>query len=198
VISRTEPFAGTIVWAYDLDSDGNKTVLTESYRVTKPLSRIGWMIIEKGFGGHDRERDLRRGIHDTLDATKAAAESTQNLPPRTKTSHRVNRSGCATHIPPGTCTGSRSAFGIRTGRASTGCGQDHHLAMEGGSATIVKSWRRNPPAADQDQLLDFEGPNGSYRKRNQQPPRRCPCDQAYDRSDARAALEAASSLRPSR
>jgi Polyketide cyclase / dehydrase and lipid transport len=34
-ISRTEPFAGTIVWAYDLDSDGNKTVLTESYRVTK-------------------------------------------------------------------------------------------------------------------------------------------------------------------
>jgi hypothetical protein len=100
VISRTEPFAGTIVWAYDLDSDGNKTVLTESYRVTKPLSRIGWMIIEKGFGGHDRERDLRRGIHDTLDATKAAAESTQNLPPRTKTSHRVNRSGCATHIPP--------------------------------------------------------------------------------------------------
>jgi Polyketide cyclase / dehydrase and lipid transport len=76
-ISRTELFAGTLVWAYDLDSDGNKTVLTESYQVTKPVSRIGWMIIEKGFGGHDRQGVLRRGIHDTLDAIKAAAESTR-------------------------------------------------------------------------------------------------------------------------
>jgi hypothetical protein len=104
-----DPFAGTIVWAYDPDSDGNKTALTESYRVTKPVSRIGWMIIEKSFGGHDREGDLRRGIHDTLDAIKAAAESTQNLPPRTRTSHRVNRSVCATHIPAGTCPARRSA-----------------------------------------------------------------------------------------
>jgi polyketide cyclase/dehydrase/lipid transport protein len=75
-ISRTELFAGTLVWAYDLDSDGNKTVLTESYQVTKPVSRIGWMIIEKGFGGHG-QGVLRRGIHDTLDAIKAAAESTR-------------------------------------------------------------------------------------------------------------------------
>jgi hypothetical protein len=91
-ISRTEPFAGTIVWAYDGDGDGNKTLMTQSNRVINPVSRIGWMIIEKGFGGHDREGDLRRGIHDTLDAIKAAAESTQNLPPRTRTSHRVNGS----------------------------------------------------------------------------------------------------------
>jgi hypothetical protein len=83
-------------------------------RVTKPVSRIGWMIIEKGFGGHDREGDLRRGIHDTLDAIKAAAESTQNLPPHTRTSHRINRSVCATHIPAGTGIGIRSACGTLT------------------------------------------------------------------------------------
>lgn len=72
--SRTEPFAGTLVWSYQLTSDGHTTQLTESYEVTKPIGRIGWLIIE-AFGGRDRRSDLHRGILSTLDAIKATAES---------------------------------------------------------------------------------------------------------------------------
>ena len=74
--SRTEPFAGTVVWTYEIQIVGNLTQLTESYNVVKPVSRLGWLIIERGFGGTDRAGDLRAGIQKTLRAIKAAAEST--------------------------------------------------------------------------------------------------------------------------
>jgi hypothetical protein len=74
-ISRTEPFAGTLVWQYELSNDGRRTVLSESYEVTRPISRIGWLIIEKGFGGLDRRGDLERGMRETLQAIKNAAEA---------------------------------------------------------------------------------------------------------------------------
>jgi hypothetical protein len=35
------------------------------------VRRIGWVIIEKGFGGRDRKCDLQRGMIDTLDAIKS-------------------------------------------------------------------------------------------------------------------------------
>lgn len=73
--SRTEPFAGTLVWSYQLTSDGHTTQLTESYEVTKPIGRIGWLIIEKMSGTRDRRSDLRRGMLDTLAAIKTTAES---------------------------------------------------------------------------------------------------------------------------
>lgn len=76
--SRTEPFAGTLIWSYQLTSDGQTTQLTESYQVTKPIRRVGWLIIEKLGGGHDRRSDLHRGILDTLTAIKTAAEADQN------------------------------------------------------------------------------------------------------------------------
>ncbi|HEU5484959.1 MAG TPA: SRPBCC family protein, partial [Microlunatus sp.] len=47
-VSRTEPFAGTVVWSYELSTENGKTALTESYQVTKQVSRIGWLIIERG------------------------------------------------------------------------------------------------------------------------------------------------------
>jgi len=74
--SRTEPFAGTVVWTYEIQSVGNLTQLTESHNVVKPVSRLGWLIIERGFGGRDRAGNLRAGIQETLRAIKAAAEST--------------------------------------------------------------------------------------------------------------------------
>ena len=55
---------------------------THSARTSRPLllaraalasagvKRIGWVIIEKGFGGRDRKCDLERGMIDTLDAIK--------------------------------------------------------------------------------------------------------------------------------
>lgn len=73
-ISRTEHFAGTLTWSYQLTGEGDTTHLTESYEVTRPIGRIGWLIIEKLGGGHDRRTDLRRGMGATLAAIKAAAE----------------------------------------------------------------------------------------------------------------------------
>src|SRR6478736_10154152 len=35
--SRTEPFGGTVVWRYDFAPDGDGTLVTESYTVTKPV-----------------------------------------------------------------------------------------------------------------------------------------------------------------
>jgi hypothetical protein len=49
------------------------------------------------------------------------------------------------------CPVTGTPIGIRTGRASADGAQDHHLATERG---------RNLIAKDQDQLLDFEVPNG--------------------------------------
>ena len=43
--ARTEKFAGTVEWTYELEPDATGTVVTESYRVTTPLSPVGWFII---------------------------------------------------------------------------------------------------------------------------------------------------------
>ena len=40
--SRTEPFAGTVLWRYRLELEGTGTRVTESYEVTRPISRLGW------------------------------------------------------------------------------------------------------------------------------------------------------------
>lgn len=71
--SRTEPFAGTVAWRYLLEPDGDKTRVTESYTVVKPVSRFGWFIIERIFGNPDRRRDLRYGMEETLRRLSRAA-----------------------------------------------------------------------------------------------------------------------------
>ncbi|MDQ4039494.1 MAG: SRPBCC family protein [Actinomycetota bacterium] len=73
--SRTEKFAGTIVWRYLLEPEGNRTRVTESYTVVKPVRRVGWFIIEKVFGNLDRRSDLRSGMQETLRRLSAAAEN---------------------------------------------------------------------------------------------------------------------------
>ena len=64
--SRTEPFAGTVVWRYRVEPANGGTRVTESYEVTKPISPIGWFIIGRVFGCPDRRSDLRVGMESTL------------------------------------------------------------------------------------------------------------------------------------
>jgi hypothetical protein len=72
--SRTEPFGGTVEWRYDFEPDGNDTIVTESYTVTKPVSRFGWFIIGTVFGRKDRQTDLHAGMEQTLQRLRAVAE----------------------------------------------------------------------------------------------------------------------------
>jgi len=69
---RTEKFAGTIVWTYEFEPDGDGTIVTESYRVTRPLSRIGWFVIGVLFARPDRRTDLHDGMELTLHRLSAA------------------------------------------------------------------------------------------------------------------------------
>lgn len=72
--SRTEPFGGTVEWRYDFAPDADGTIVTESYAVTKPVSRIGWFIIETLFGRKDRRADLHSGMDQTLERLRRVAE----------------------------------------------------------------------------------------------------------------------------
>jgi len=71
---RTEPFSGTVEWTYDFAPDGDGTLVTESYAVTKPLSPIGWFVIGVLFGRKDRRTDLRVGMQQTLQRVRDAVE----------------------------------------------------------------------------------------------------------------------------
>jgi len=45
--------------AYEVEPDGEGTLLTESHEVTRPVGRIGWLVIEQLFGARDPSSDLR-------------------------------------------------------------------------------------------------------------------------------------------
>jgi Polyketide cyclase / dehydrase and lipid transport len=81
--ARTEPFGGTVEWTYRFDAEGNGTRVTESYRVTKRIGRVGWLIIGSMAGG-DRRSQLRAGMRDTLrrinDMTAGTASRTAEPP----------------------------------------------------------------------------------------------------------------------
>jgi Polyketide cyclase / dehydrase and lipid transport len=72
--ARTEPFGGTVEWRYDFTPDGTGTLVTESYTVTKPVSRTGWFIIGTLFGRKNRQTDLHNGMTETLDRLAHTAE----------------------------------------------------------------------------------------------------------------------------
>jgi Polyketide cyclase / dehydrase and lipid transport len=73
--SRTERFAGTIVWRYVFaPTPGGGCQVTESYEVVKPVSWLGWFVIGTLYGQPDRRGDLARGMTQTLDRLKAVAE----------------------------------------------------------------------------------------------------------------------------
>jgi ribosome-associated toxin RatA of RatAB toxin-antitoxin module len=72
--SRTEPFAGTLVWRYRFEPEDDGTRVTESYEVTRPISRVGWFVIERIFRAGDVEAGLRAGMRETLERLRATAE----------------------------------------------------------------------------------------------------------------------------
>jgi len=71
---------------YDLVADVTRTpdlspeiescawLVTESYEVTRPITRIGWLIIGTVFGCPDRRGDLRAGMRRTLERIREVAE----------------------------------------------------------------------------------------------------------------------------
>jgi hypothetical protein len=73
--SRSEAFAGTITWRYRFEPEGEGTRVVESYEVERPVSRLGWLVIERIFKGGNRREALRAGMRTTLDRIRATAES---------------------------------------------------------------------------------------------------------------------------
>lgn len=74
--ARTEPFAGTVEWRYVFTPCGDGTRVVESYRVTRPITLLGWFIIGTVFGQKERVDDLRRGMAETLERLADLAETT--------------------------------------------------------------------------------------------------------------------------
>ena len=72
--ARTEKFAGTVDWVYRFEPDGEGTLVTESYNVSRPLTKMGWFIIGVVFNRKDRRTDLRTGMEQTLRRIQAVAE----------------------------------------------------------------------------------------------------------------------------
>lgn len=73
--SRTEKMAGEIRWRYRLHAEGERTRVTESYEMVRPVSRLGWFAITYVYGRKDRRADLRRGMQETLRRLRVVAES---------------------------------------------------------------------------------------------------------------------------
>ncbi len=74
---RTEWMGGTVEWRYELEPDGDNTLVTESYRVTRPVPWYGWVLIGYVFGRRDRRTDLRQGMELTLQRMRAVVERTR-------------------------------------------------------------------------------------------------------------------------
>jgi ligand-binding SRPBCC domain-containing protein len=77
--SRTEMFAGTVVWRYLFEPNGDGTRLTESYAVTRPITRLGWLIIRLFGGGRDRGDAIRDGMTQTVRRIRETAERDARL-----------------------------------------------------------------------------------------------------------------------
>jgi hypothetical protein len=77
--SRTERFAGTIAWRYRFEPQDTGTRVVESYEVERPVTRVGWFVIEKVFRAGDRRKALRAGMRTTLERLRATAEAGSRL-----------------------------------------------------------------------------------------------------------------------
>ena len=73
--SRTEPFAGTVAWRYRFEPVDGGTRVVESYEVERPVTRVGWFVIERVFRSGNRREELRAGMRATLERLRALAET---------------------------------------------------------------------------------------------------------------------------
>lgn len=76
--ARTEPLSGTVEWRYRLEPASGGTRVTESYEVTRPITRLGWFFIGTVAGCKDRRSDLRQGMEQTLQRLRATVETTSD------------------------------------------------------------------------------------------------------------------------
>jgi hypothetical protein len=65
--TRTEPFGGTILWRHQFVREGTGTRMIESYEVIKPISAMGWFIIDTLYGLKDRATALRASMTASLE-----------------------------------------------------------------------------------------------------------------------------------
>ncbi|MEA3054581.1 MAG: hypothetical protein QOD30_13 [Actinomycetota bacterium] len=65
--TRTEPFAGTILWRHVFVPEGTGTRVIESYEVVTPITWFGWFIIGTLYGLKDRRSGLRASMSASLD-----------------------------------------------------------------------------------------------------------------------------------
>ena len=79
--TRTEPFAGTILWRHRFEPEGSGTRVIESYEVIKPISIVGWFIIDTLYGMKDRQGDLRASMLRTLDRLAELVEPAHESAP---------------------------------------------------------------------------------------------------------------------
>ena len=78
--ARTEKFAGTVEWTYEFEPAGDATQVTESYRVTEPISTIGWFVIGTLFNRKNRRADIQQGMQQTLERLRVVAEKNASAP----------------------------------------------------------------------------------------------------------------------
>ena len=71
----TEPLAGTVVWCYRFEPVDGGTRVVESYEVERPVTRIGWLVIEEVFRAGNRRDELRAGMRTTLERLRVLAEA---------------------------------------------------------------------------------------------------------------------------
>ncbi len=72
--ARTEPLAGTVAWRYRFEPVDGGTRVVESYQVERPVTRLGWFVIERVFGAGIRRDELRAGMRTTLERLRVVAE----------------------------------------------------------------------------------------------------------------------------
>ena len=72
---RTEPFAGRVAWRYRFEPVDGGTRVVESYEVERPVTRVGWFVIEKVFRSGNRREELRAGMRTTLERLREIAET---------------------------------------------------------------------------------------------------------------------------
>lgn len=63
-----------MLWRYRLDAVDGGTRVTEAYTVVRPITRMGWFIIDTVSGCKDRRGELAVGMAETLARLKALLE----------------------------------------------------------------------------------------------------------------------------
>jgi hypothetical protein len=72
--TRTEPFGGTILWRHRFVAESSGTRMIESYEVLKPVSTLGWFIIDTLYGMKDRRGELHASMVASLDRVAELVE----------------------------------------------------------------------------------------------------------------------------